>query len=264
MSWINSRLDEVVVLHQSHLNQLSEQRRCLEYLSEHILRPQPVSNTSKNTEALAKAVSYEAQTGNRRSRESSVAGLPVTSAQDLSIKRQYSLCGKGDKDKTDNSVRSHPLANRRSSCEVWCSCVCHPTRYIRSPPGVGLLFGSMFIGYSGFPYWNGRCNSRKCRRQSNPLVKVNYYLPQWLLERAIHFAVSLTYMNGPQISLSMPRVIDGNADIFSFAVQGDLNGIISLFSQGLASPYDVASSTGRSPLHVSVNLVAQEHKHKQV
>lgn len=55
----------------------------------------------------------------------------------------------------------------------------------------------------------------------------------------------------PRVSLSLPRVIEGNADIMRFAVSGNLDGIKSLFKQGLASPYDVVFSTGRTALHVS-------------
>jgi hypothetical protein len=69
----------------------------------------------------------------------------------------------------------------------------------------------------------------------------------------ISFAASLTSMKGPQITLSMPRVVNGSADIFAFAVQGDIDGIKSLFSQGVASPYDVACTNGRTALHVSVD-----------
>ena len=58
-------------------------------------------------------------------------------------------------------------------------------------------------------------------------------------------------MNGPQFSLRMPRVVESNAKIFSLAVQGDLNNMKNLFRDGLASPYDVAASNGRTALHVS-------------
>jgi hypothetical protein len=52
------------------------------------------------------------------------------------------------------------------------------------------------------------------------------------------------------VSLSMPQVITDNAPILIFAVQGNLDGIKSLFSKGVASPYDIALSNGRTALHV--------------
>ena len=61
-------------------------------------------------------------------------------------------------------------------------------------------------------------------------------------------------MNGPQISLHMPRIVESNATIFSLTVQGDLVGLKNLFQAGLASPYDVAASNGRTALHVSLRI----------
>lgn len=68
----------------------------------------------------------------------------------------------------------------------------------------------------------------------------------------ISFTLSLTYMNGPQVSLQMPRVVDDSAPIFTFAIQGDISGLKKLFRDGLASPYDVAASNGRTALHVGI------------
>ena len=55
------------------------------------------------------------------------------------------------------------------------------------------------------------------------------------------------------MSLTVPRVIPDDSPILSFAVQGNLEGIKSLFSQGIASPYDVGLSNGRTALHVRSN-----------
>lgn len=66
----------------------------------------------------------------------------------------------------------------------------------------------------------------------------------------VSFALSLTYMNGPQVSLHMPRVVNDNAAIFTLAVQGNLSGLKKLFKDGLASPYDVAANNGLTALHV--------------
>jgi hypothetical protein len=106
------------------------------------------------------------------------------------------------------------------------------------------------MGYSGLPVRNRACNERNCRKQSIPTVKVTYHFPHWLLARMIHFVLTLSYMKGPGVSLSMPRVIPDNAPVLTFAVQGNLDGIRSLFSKGIASPYDVALSNGRTALHV--------------
>jgi hypothetical protein len=64
------------------------------------------------------------------------------------------------------------------------------------------------------------------------------------------FAISVSETQGPDVALKMPRVVPDNAEVFACAVKGDLDGLQLLFSQGLASPFDVGVGTGRTPLHV--------------
>jgi hypothetical protein len=71
-------------------------------------------------------------------------------------------------------------------------------------------------------------------------------------------------MKGPNISLSVPRVIPDDGPILSFAVQGNLDGIKSLFSQGIASPYDVGFNNGRTALHVSCDELEDSAKYEAV
>lgn len=155
-----------------------------------------------------------------------------------------------DKTHTYNMVRVRASKYRRSECEGWCSCSCHQINYYRTPKDIETTFGSVHIGLSGLSPYRQRCSERSCRKQTIPTFRAAYYFPQWLLARMISFAVSLTYMNGPQMSLHVPRVIESNADLFTFAVQGDLSSMKRLFKTGRASPYDVAASNGRTALHV--------------
>ena len=159
---------------------------------------------------------------------------------------------------TYNTVRIRASRYRRTQCEGWCSCSCHQVNYFRTPQIADLALGSMFVGLSGFPMGRQRCSEKLCRKQSIPTLKVTYHFPQRLLERAIYFSLSLTYMNGPQVSLHVPRVVEDNAKIFQFAVQGNLSGMKDIFRDGLASPYDVAASNGRTALHVSVQILSVE------
>ncbi|KAI9666521.1 MAG: hypothetical protein M1821_004457 [Bathelium mastoideum] len=56
----------------------------------------------------------------------------------------------------------------------------------------------------------------------------------------------------PELTLRVPRIINGNADIFIFAEQGNMVGIQRLFERRQASVDDVASSTGRTALHYAI------------
>lgn len=155
---------------------------------------------------------------------------------------------------TYNTVRIRASRYRRTQCEGWCSCSCHQVNYLRTPQSADLALGSMFIGLSGFPVRRQRCSEKRCRKQSIPTLKVAYHFPLWLLARVVHFSLSLTYMDGPRVSLHVPRVVESNAKIFSLAVQGDLSNMKNLFRDGLASPYDVCAGNGRTALHVSTQV----------
>lgn len=148
------------------------------------------------------------------------------------------------------SIRVRASPYRRTPCEGWCSCVCHRVQYLQTPERFQLAIGNLFVGLSGFPVWRRLCNERRCRQQTIPCVRVTYHFPAWFLARAIQLILSFTYMNGPQLSLRMPRTVEGSSDIFSFAVQGNLEGVKSLFRCGMASPFDVAATNGRTALHV--------------
>ena len=152
---------------------------------------------------------------------------------------------------TYNTVRIRASRYRRAQCDGWCSCSCHQVNYLRTPQSADLALGSMFIGLSGFPVRRQRCSEKRCRKQSIPTLKVAYHFPLWLLARVVHFSLSLTYMDGPRVSLHVPRVVESNAKVFSLAVQGDLPNMKNLFRDGLASPYDVNASNGRTALHVN-------------
>lgn len=58
-------------------------------------------------------------------------------------------------------------------------------------------------------------------------------------------------MRSPELILRTPWVVPGNASVFTFAMLGSLDGMKSLFSKGLTSPYYVCISNGRTALHVS-------------
>jgi hypothetical protein len=59
-------------------------------------------------------------------------------------------------------------------------------------------------------------------------------------------------MKGPELILNCPRIVPDDSPILFQAVKGNLAHIQYLFNKGLASPYDIAASNGRTALHVRV------------
>jgi hypothetical protein len=70
--------------------------------------------------------------------------------------------------------------------------------------------------------------------------------------------MTITPLAGPVVSLKVQRTVPGNADIFTYAKLGDVDNIRRLFENGLASPHDVHSESGITPLHVCPCCIARE------
>lgn len=140
--------------------------------------------------------------------------------------------------------RMHPY-------EAWYSCFCHRQTYLETPAGLEYLFCSLSMAFSGSPVQINPYNERTYSRQSTPILKINYFFPQWLLPRVVQFMLRLSCMQEPELILRVPRVVSDNAPVLFFAVQRNLDSIEDLFNQGLTSPFNVALSSGRTALHVS-------------
>ncbi|KAF5650739.1 ankyrin [Fusarium sp. NRRL 52700] len=120
---------------------------------------------------------------------------------------------------------------------------------VQSPECFASIMGNLLVSFTGIRIWPRVCNDRRCRRQSEPRVEATYRFPTWLFQRMFYFAVSIRGSVGPGLTLQPLRMVAPSAPIFSYTVQGNLRKVQDLFSQGLASPYDVASNNGRTPLH---------------
>lgn len=143
-------------------------------------------------------------------------------------------------------------------CNEWCGCNCHKPQALRTPMAARKFLGFLFIGYTGLPYLAQQCSERGCRKQAVPSLKVTYYFPTWFLHRTLQFVFSGPLAEGPQIFLRVPRVIPDISEVFLHACQGNLPKMRLLFAQGIASPFDVGSTTGRTPLHVSTLMFTIE------
>lgn len=60
-------------------------------------------------------------------------------------------------------------------------------------------------------------------------------------------------LDGPQLSLCVPRIIPNESDVFNYSIDGNINGLKKLFQAGLASPLDIARCFGYTPLHYAVD-----------
>lgn len=142
----------------------------------------------------------------------------------------------------------------RRPCERWCSCVCHKARTLRSPQLFDLLIGKLFIGYSGLPVSQTKCDQRSCHSQPQRLAYITYHFPHWFLARMVSLLVTTMPLTGLTVALTVQRTVPANADIFAYAKLGDVEKMADLFKNGLASPNDVHYETGVTALNVRLPL----------
>ena len=152
-----------------------------------------------------------------------------------------------------NSIAIRADLGNISECSRSCNCSCHIRRSLKSPRLLEGFLGTLFIGYSGSPLLNQRCDQVSCRGRRNSSTSFIYQFPQWfLISRMIQFKAKVTTLYGPEVSLRFNRVIDGCALVFYYATIGDLCKMKELFQQGCASPNDVRFDSGWTPFHVSI------------
>jgi hypothetical protein len=123
------------------------------------------------------------------------------------------------------------------SCHSWCSCACHKPIRFNTPKYLNSVIGSLFVGYNGLPISRPACTEQACLRASAFKANVTYHFPKWLLAWGIIATFSAN--NAPAVSLTAVRARFTGDDIFTMALNGDVQGIQGLFSQGLGSPNDV-------------------------
>ncbi len=164
-----------------------------------------------------------------------------------------------DRSSTPSAIERDPqtlrvLTSHRTPCRSWCPCACHTQQELnlRAPAVIESVIGKMFVGYSGLPVLNKPCDFRVCRDRQKATAAVEYWFPWWFL--SMNLKLHFTYLprTGPQLQLSTTRRIPDDSQAISFAMQGNIDGLKTLFSHGLAGPRDVSDSRGFTLMRVSM------------
>lgn len=144
------------------------------------------------------------------------------------------------------------LRQAHATCQASCICSCHSVRRQKSPSFMDRVLGQLFVGYSGLPLLSTKCDSAACVRQQISTVDAEYWFPLgfcWSQIVRLHLAYEVNC--GPSLQLSTLRRVSDSSQGVHFALNGNIDGLKSLFSQGTASPRDVSSTRGYSLLRVS-------------
>ena len=131
------------------------------------------------------------------------------------------------------------------ACDALCSCVCHAKRTLRLTQLN--VIGSISISYGALPWTATNCDQKSCRNRSVPTLAWRFQFPAWLWKRCLLSSFSYSSIRGPEINVRLPRTVSWSS-MWRLGLDGNLAGIQDLFSQGLASPWDV-QALGGSLLH---------------
>ncbi|KAL9593681.1 MAG: hypothetical protein Q9219_007436 [cf. Caloplaca sp. 3 TL-2023] len=135
-----------------------------------------------------------------------------------------------------SSEQSKDFDHQTPRCVEWCSCRCHTQSISEFPWILKTLLGHLFIERvsNELP-----CNEHHCKRSAISSIKLTYHLPRYIMRRYLKFAMHHHPLDGPNISIRLPRVMDWPHELFKQATVGNVRAIQGLFAQGKASPYDV-------------------------
>lgn len=137
------------------------------------------------------------------------------------------------------------------TCPPECQCTCHLQTFWKTPKYLQQIVGYLLLGYSGHhPMQQEQCISSCLRKQSRP-THVTYFFPRWFVSRAISFSIS-NAVHTPTLDIKLRRVVPESSQLFSLSRFGDVQGVKTLFDNGLASPYDIHFRGGWTALHVCI------------
>lgn len=128
-------------------------------------------------------------------------------------------------------------------CPVRCLCQCHRQASLSNFKHLKSPIGTFIISYNAAPaFRNFTCNISTCRGEPCFQLKVHYYLPRWLLTRAIFLSISYNSLtgHGASLHLRLPRVIKANNSIWEIIGCGDIDRLQERFSWRENSPMDVS------------------------
>ena len=135
-------------------------------------------------------------------------------------------------------------------CDIGCKCTCHQQKRVRSPSSLSHVFGSLFIGYVGFPSLFSQCGfGNICCEKTEIKGSITYVFPLWFAALAVMINVEQLQRRSPQMLIRCLRVRPFSSTPFQAVAQNQVDHVKSLIVESQASVLDV-DEIGRSLLTV--------------
>lgn len=107
------------------------------------------------------------------------------------------------------------------------------------------VLGQLFIGYTGLPYLSPKCNDERCVKSGVRKISIEYWFPLGFLSSTIVRMQAGYQPNiGSLFQLQTLNSVPDNAQCVNFTLNGNIEGLKYLLSNGLASPRDISLGRG--------------------
>ena len=186
------------------------------------------------------------------SRTGSQSGIgPVNQHCPLHIERKVVRPMESLYENSIDGIKSLPRP-RYHSCALSCECNCHQGCSMKPPSIFSRMTGFLFFRYSRQPYRAfHRCSLASCQIQSHIEVRVQHFLPFWLMNKMIDRQFRVSFFHELCISLKVIGVYSYNDEFFHLITNDNVEGLQRLLKSGGARPDDVDSYSGANGLAVS-------------
>ncbi|KAK3986776.1 ankyrin repeat-containing domain protein [Cladorrhinum sp. PSN332] len=146
-------------------------------------------------------------------------------------------------------------------CPTNCICKCHHRFTFNSPKWLRSILGTFAANYNSLPIIYPRAFnlSLTCESNSTSSIRVQYYLPSWLLARGAFTAVSWSSLTGVGASLHMrcPEIIPFGSKVWGIIRNGEVQQVYDLLRANKVSPNGV-DDHGMSLVYYSLQAMQFE------
>lgn len=122
-----------------------------------------------------------------------------------------------------------------------CNCMCHINRDYSLPGPLHSILGEFSLCF------RAQKPGCRCNCPSDSGFVFLYRFPHYLIQRYISIILRITYLDGPELILRVPRILPWTHLLWRYSVCGDLTVIRRMYAEVKASPYDV-DPAGRNAL----------------
>lgn len=161
---------------------------------------------------------------------------------------------RGTSDSLNKNRESTSSLSAGPTLETTCCCQQSGSRTLSVLTGV---LGILLIEWTGQPLGQTECDVENCTKKTVPSVSITYYGPSWIFNLATRF--SLRMSSPPSVSLTFPRILPPDAEIFVSIRVGNANRLRDLLIEGRASVADVLA-----PYGISTLLLANLHGQTEI